>query len=218
MRPPSRILAVLLGTALLGPGLAGPAFARRPAPSLLTVKYPGKTWSVVVDLRSFDLQRPLQNPDGSAVTVRGRNRHEGLTVSVFMEKAAKDGDALVCRKHYMKLAKQSPLPKDDVKLSERDGLALVEYTIPEYQGVEINQKNLNAYLVREDIWIAIQVAKRRLKPDDDELLEKVLQAIRFKEVGTRRRIRYAPLTAAASSDATASGTAPASSASEEPTQ
>jgi|SRR6266850_2923216 len=202
MRPVSKILSagvarsapwLVIGAGLLLVLAAPVQAARRPAPALFTIKYPGKTWSLVVDLRSFDLQRPVKKPDGTAVSVRGKGRDEGLSIAVFVEKAAKEGDAEVCRKHYLKLAKHSPLyAGGDVILSERDGMALAEYTVPEYQGVAINQKRLGAYMVREDVWITVQVSKREFKDEDQETLDKVLQSVRFKEFTPRRHGRQAP--------------------------
>ena len=202
MRPQSKVLSpgatraasrLVVGAGLLLLLAAPLQAARRPAPALFTIKYPGKTWSLVVDLRGFDLQRPVKKPDGTAVSVRGKGRDDGLSIAVFVEKAAKEGDAEVCRKHYLKLVKHSPLfPGGDVVLSERDDMALAEYTVPEYQGVAINQKRLGAYMVREDVWITVQVSKREFKDEDQETFDKVLQSVRFKEFTPRRRGRQAP--------------------------
>ncbi len=179
--------AWLAAGAFLALGLTAPAAAaRRATPKVFTLHYPGKAWSLVVDLRVIDLERPVKRPDGTGIRVHGRKRHADLTVSVFIDRAEREGDALVCRKHYWKLAKKSPLPKSDVVLSERDGMALVEYAIPEYQGVALQQKNLNAYMVRDDVWIVVQISKGGYGPQDDPLFEKVLRSVRFRESVRRR--------------------------------
>jgi hypothetical protein len=182
----ARSIAGLAAGALLALAAAPPAASRHPAAKVFTLHQPGKAWSLVVDLRGIDLARPSRRPDGTGVRVHGRNRHADLTVAVFMDRAEREGDALVCRKHYWKLARKSPLPKSDVVLSERDGMALVEYSIPEFQGVPLQQKNLNAYMVRDDVWIVVQISKGGYGPQDDLLFEKILRSVRFREPARRR--------------------------------
>ena len=48
---------------------------------------------------------------------------------------------------------------DDIKMSEFGEMAILEYMVNEYQGKKVNQKNLNAYLVKNDLMIISQFVK-----------------------------------------------------------
>jgi len=78
--------------------------------SLRKLTYPGKSWSLVLDLPGFEFDRRETRPDGTGLMVMGSNKETGLIISVFLEKAAKAGDAVACRERYWKKGKRSPLP------------------------------------------------------------------------------------------------------------
>jgi hypothetical protein len=73
--------------------------ATEPAPpaagsSLRKLTYPGKPWSLVMDLPGFQFDQRESSRDGTGLMVMGSNRETGLIISVYMEKAAKEGDAV----------------------------------------------------------------------------------------------------------------------------
>jgi hypothetical protein len=130
-----------------------------------------------MERRPFEASRP-------ALVATGRHRATGLRLTIVMEPAAREGDARDCRKHYWRRARRSPIAKTDVLLSERDDMAIVEYMAQEYGGVALRRKNVNAYLARDGIWIAIHLSKNDYRDEDRERFERVLDSVRLRE---RRR-------------------------------
>jgi hypothetical protein len=55
---------------------------------------PAKPWSLVMDLPGFQFDQRESSRDGTGLMVMGSNRETGLIISVYMEKAAKEGDAV----------------------------------------------------------------------------------------------------------------------------
>jgi len=148
-----------------------------PRVSLRRMTFPGKPWSLVLDAGSYTFKTLETKPDGSGISTYGEDKASGMILSIFLEKAAHDGDARACREYYWKRAKKSPFRKKDVTFSERGEMALVEYLTPSYQGVRIDHKNVNAYLSNDGIWVDIHLSKTQYKPEDAELFEKVLKSV-----------------------------------------
>jgi hypothetical protein len=171
---------LLIGVVVLGLSLSG-ATARPEGSGGFSIVYPGKPWSLVLTLQGFRMQRRPADPGSPSILASGSQRASGMRVSILMEPAARKGGAVACRKHYWKLARRSPIDKTGVTLSERDDMAMVEYMAEEYGGVALRQKNVNAYLERDGVWIAIHLWKSDYRPDDQARFERVLGSVRFQE-------------------------------------
>jgi hypothetical protein len=113
------------------------------------------------------------------VMIEGTNEKSGLAVSIFLEKAARAGDAVACRKHYWKKTRKSPMPKTNIVLSERGSMAVVEYLIPSFMDLPINQKNYNAYVSHDGVWIDVHLSKVAFEPADTARFEAVLKSVRI---------------------------------------
>jgi len=61
--------------------------------------------------------------------------------------------------------------RQDVKRSERGNMALLETFVPSYKGQQVNQKSVNAYLVRDGVWIDVHLSKVGFKDADMALYE-----------------------------------------------
>src|SRR5581483_3773958 len=60
-----------------------------------------------------------------------------------------------------------------------NSIATVEYVIPEFQGIKLEQKNVHAYLGARNLCAEVHLSKAAFKPDDQKLFETVLQSIRL---------------------------------------
>jgi len=175
---------LLVGALLLiNPGRGEAAPARKPGPAT-RLTFPGRPWSLVLDLPGFALKPQEKTRDG--IMIEGENARSHLVVSIFLEDAARTGDAIACRKYYWKKVRKSPLTMDEVALFERDGMALVEYLIPEFQGLPVQQKNVNAYLSHDGVWIDIHLSKVLATRSDQALFDAVLRSVRIEGAGATR--------------------------------
>jgi hypothetical protein len=139
--------------------------------------YPGKTWSLVVDVTDFKMNPNQMRDAGLGIMASGYNEELGLMITIFIEEKEFEGDALKYREYYLKMDKKSPLIKTETKLYERGELAVYEYFVPTYQGETINQRHFNAILTREDTWIDVHMSKVEFKQEDWKYFEKVLDSI-----------------------------------------
>ncbi len=145
----------------------------------LKLSLPGEKWALEFDAGGFEIKENQLSPQGDARKLFAVNRRTGINMSVFMEKAAGKGGSRACRTYYWSRAKQSPFKKDGVRLYQRGLMALVEYTVKEFRGVPVNQKNINAYLAKGDTWIDVHLSKVQYVPADRKLFDSVLKSVKI---------------------------------------
>ena len=73
------------------------------------------------------------------------NSKTGLIVSIFMEPSQKEGDSVTVREVYWGSAKESPIPKDNIKFGKTGDHATVEFLVLDVGGEVIRQKNFNMH-------------------------------------------------------------------------
>ena len=56
---------------------------------------------------------------------------------------------------------------------------MIEYLIPEYKGLPVQQFNFFAHQVWDGMWITLHLSKVRFESQDREMFLKVLEAITF---------------------------------------
>ena len=119
-------------------------------------------------------------PDGKEVQMRAMNRPDHLLISAFLQKVAFGASPEKCRSEWWPgTEKSSPMKLENVQQTTMNGIARVEYTIPEYKGVAVAQKNLHAYLGAGDLCAEIHMSKLQYTPDDQKLFEDVLTTARL---------------------------------------
>lgn len=147
----------------------------------LYLSTPGSSWSLEIDTPGFTLEKRVFSRDGMSAQLKAHDSDKGIILSAFLEKAASPGDAVKCREYYWNDAQKSPMKKDDIKMSEAGQIALVEYTVKELEGIQVNDKNLNAYLAKDGYWVDVHISKADFKPEDEALLQAIVKSIRFNE-------------------------------------
>jgi tetratricopeptide (TPR) repeat protein len=147
----------------------------------LHLAIPGSSWSLEINRPDFTIQQLGFSRDGSSAKLTAVNEENGVIMTAFLEKAETPGDAKVCREFYWSKAQQSPMKKDDIKLSEVGPVALVEYTIKGFENVEFNQKNMNAYLSGHGYWVDVHISKTQFKPEDEAVMMSIVKSVRFND-------------------------------------
>ena len=146
-----------------------------PSSARVRIGLPGAAWELVLPAGGLTVKADQSDPAGRRRQVMAVDETTGVTVSVFVEPAAKaGGDAKAVRDLYWGRAKQSPLPKSDVKLAEPGDLATVEYLVAEVNGLQLNQRNLNVYAAHAGYWVDVHVSKVRFdEAADRPLFDKI---------------------------------------------
>ena len=147
----------------------------------LYLTLPGFSWSLEINAPGFMLQEKNFSPDGTSARLTAINKKDNVILSAFLEKAPRAGDAKACREFYWSKAKESPLQKDDLKMSDSGSTALVEYIVKESFGTKVNQKNMNVYLSKDGYWVDVHLSKTDFKPEDDAQLRSIAKEIRFND-------------------------------------
>ncbi len=136
-------------------------------------------WSLHVEFDDFEVQKNNFAPDGTSRQIMAVIKDKGFTASVFIEKAATDGDHLACREYYWEKAKQSPLAKENLNEYEIDNIAIIEHDTKEYNGQEVNYHSLNAYLSYGDYWIDIHISKIGYEKKDKDVFDKIVNSAKI---------------------------------------
>jgi hypothetical protein len=167
------------GLAMLKSATQKPADPAAKAGSELRVASPDSKWQLLVPGQGLEIVDDQSDAARKARQVTGTSQITGLTVSVFIEPAQKPGDSTVARSVYWNRAKQSPIPKKNVRLAKTGEAATVDYTMDQMEGLPLNQKNLNVYLVHEGAWIDVHVSKTGYTDKDKPLFDQIINGVKF---------------------------------------
>lgn len=160
--------------------LAPPRPPRQTPEGTVRLPAPGPKWSLAIDLPGFALD-PIQiREDPPGTKLSAVNRTAGLILTAFIETAKPGWTAVDARENAWNIMQTaSPMERKDVKRSERGDIALLEYSVPRYKGEDLNQRSVNAYMVRDGMWIDVHISKTQYEPNDDALFQKVIGTIRI---------------------------------------
>ena len=145
--------------------------------STVSLSLPDIQWSLNVALPGFELKQKELAQNGEATRFLADNPDSGVIISAFLEKAPHSGDSKECRSYYWERAKDSPLKKVGIRKYELSDFAVVEFFVPEYQGMEVNQKNINAYLAVDGYWIDIHISKTNYQDSDETYFRSILDNV-----------------------------------------
>jgi tetratricopeptide (TPR) repeat protein len=148
----------------------------------MRVSLQGKSWSVVVDLPGFEITQNGAKQGGRRYLV-GSNEKTGVVFSVTLERVQKPPDPAECREFLDGRGRNaaSEWGARNVKRSEASSMAVLEYVIPEDHGVPLQQGNLFACTVKEDVFVDFHLSKVEYKPENRKLFDAILQTVHFQE-------------------------------------
>ena len=133
-------------------------------------------------------------PDGKEVQLRAFGRPDQLEITAFLQRVTFPATAERCRDEWWPGTKNAAtLQRNDLQENVvKNGIARVEYVIPEFKGMKVNQKNVHAYLGGGDLCAEIHLSKVEFTTQDRKLFEDVLATVKLDP--------DAPATASASQD------------------
>jgi hypothetical protein len=120
-------------------------------------------------------------PDGKEVQLRAFGRPDKLDITAFLQRVTFPAGPERCRDEWWPGTKKGPFQRDDLQETVvRDGIARVEFIVPEFQGVKVQQKNIHAYVGASDLCAEIHLSKVAFKPEDQKLFEDLLTSVRLR--------------------------------------
>ena len=154
-------------------------------PKNISIGLKNKNWIIELNYNGFKLLEKNISEKEDKTFFQAAHKKTNINLTIYLEQGKKkNGTIEDCRNFYWSRELKSPYEKKDVLMKEIDDMAIVEYFIPVYKAIEINQKNINAYLVYEDIWIDIHISKNSFDKNDLQNLYDVLKSIEIKKTET----------------------------------
>jgi hypothetical protein len=119
-------------------------------------------------------------PDGKEVQLRAFGRPDGLDITAFLQRVSFPASPEKCRDEWWPGTKKGPFQRDNLQETiVKDGIARVEFIVPEFKGVKARQKNIHAYVGASDLCAEIHLSKVDFKPEDQKLFEDLLASVKL---------------------------------------
>ena len=159
-------------------------------------------------------------PDGKEVQMRAFGRPDQLAITAFLQRVTFPASAEKCRDEWWPGSKKAlRVQRDDLQETVvQDGVARVEYLIPEFQGRKVHQKTVHAYLGSGDLCAEVHLSKSDFNTEEEKLFDDLLSTVRLlPEAPVRQprlrtrpspRITAAPIISARVASSISSGTTP----------
>ena len=169
-----------LAMACFGLGLGASAQAPPASrPVVLSIALEGKPWALQMDGAGFTATFDGTKSDGRRYYF-GSNKTSGVVLSVTLEKSNSPATLDDCRRTMkLRLERKENFERKDPASQEIHGMAVVAYTIPEYGGVPVVQRNVFACMPKDDVYIDIHLSKVQYQPSDDSLFSALLETASF---------------------------------------
>jgi hypothetical protein len=180
-------LPSLVLLSLFSLGLPSDVPPGRAQPTLRKLTYPGRSWSLVVDLPGFEFEERATRKDLTGIRVFGENKRTGVVLSIFLEKAEGKGGAETCRAFYWSRAKRATPRPQDVRFTERKNMALVEYTTSGSPGEAVRMDNVSTYMSHDGVWIETHLSKDGRMARDRVVFDTIVDSARIVEMGRDSR-------------------------------
>src|SRR5882757_455364 len=140
----------------------------------LAISFSNEPWILAFDAKDFAVDKNELQPDGRAYLL-AENRKTNVTLSVYLERvpgAAMESDCDENQKQ--RLNQKAEFKREMVATRKSAGMTIVEYTIPEFGGVPVQQRNLFACVPKDDVYVDIHLSKVSFKPQDEKFFNDVL--------------------------------------------
>jgi tetratricopeptide (TPR) repeat protein len=173
-------LYIILTIALLSTAAANAQDA--PVSSKFDVWLPCKPWALELDGTGFTARANEIQPDGRRY-FQAENTKTRAVISVYLEASkalAKPGEC----KHSLeeKLKRNSLLASGALRgviTRESGEMQILEFTLPELDGVPTSQKNIFGCLIKDDVLVDLHISKAFFKAADQPLFDALLQSVHF---------------------------------------
>jgi tetratricopeptide (TPR) repeat protein len=159
---------------LVGPTGSSQAVAGEKEPQTM-VAWPENGLGLSIDLSGFKTNIDQVKPDGRRYLMASHPT-TGLNVSVTLEKVPSQASIKGCVEHLQQLQKGPFVSRGQgIKLTAAGEMPTLEYTLREYQGVRLDQRNMYACLAQGNVYADIHLSKVHFTPADAPLFHAILK-------------------------------------------
>lgn len=134
-------------------------------------------WFLNIDLSNYKIKKNERSEKDKYLNILAMNENTGYTISIYFEPHSNGNNSLATREYYINNLNKSPLKRSQEKKHEESYKAIYEYLIEEYNGVPLNQKNINIYIATNNIWIDIHISKVLYTKEDENIFNNFINSI-----------------------------------------
>jgi len=116
--------------------------------------------------------------DGGGVRIVAEGSR-GVILSAVLETVPAPLTSTQCRDQRWPKMKNVPMRYEHLRFSEHDGMALVEYEVPEFQGKPVHQQSMFAFLAAQGLCAVVHVSKGNFQPRDEEYMAELINGARL---------------------------------------
>jgi tetratricopeptide (TPR) repeat protein len=137
-------------------------------------------WIITFPRADLNLEIEKINPQGTVVYHMFTNKNTGLNISFFIEPAFEFDDPVSYRDKYWQ--EQKRIYENAMNLIKNDfaDYALLQYLIPQFLGMRIDQQNMNAMFVKDDYWIDLHLSKVNFREEERKLFHDFINSLKFR--------------------------------------
>lgn len=141
----------------------------------------GAGWVLQFPGEGYKLQIERHKEDGLSLYYFFVNSNLNLNVSFFIEPVSKCTSSEDCRRQYWKNPGPTIVNPQGVNFLDLNGFSIVEFLVPTFKEVKVDQMNMSAHHVREGFWVDLHISKVLYQSKDRVTFIEFIKAIRFKE-------------------------------------
>jgi hypothetical protein len=150
----------------------------------VSASFPDKNWEVKIDSPGFAVESGGPKSDGREYLLAS-NANTGIILSVTLEESKDGADSKTCPEFLRKRVDGlSQLDVKDIRSSEINSMAVIEYLLPKLQGIPVRQKNVVLCTTKQDVYIDVHLSKAQFQPSDEPLLLDVLAHLHISDRAT----------------------------------
>jgi tetratricopeptide (TPR) repeat protein len=143
---------------------------------------PGRPWALELDGTGFTTRSNEIQADGRRYFL-AENTKTRIVVSIFLEVSKAPARPGEC-KHSLeeKVKRNSSVASGSLRgvaYRERGEMQILEFTLPELDGMPTSQKNIFGCLIKDDVFVDLHISKVFFKAADQPLFDALLQSFHF---------------------------------------
>jgi tetratricopeptide (TPR) repeat protein len=151
-------------------------------PEKFSIWLPAKTWALEMEAPGFVTKANEIQRDGRRYFL-AQNDKTHLIASVFLESMKGPAAPGECKRSLEdKVKRNASLTLNGLKgVAYRDsqGMEILEFSMPEVNGVPANQKNIFGCLIKDGVFVDIHVSKVLFKAADQPAFDALMQSFHF---------------------------------------
>ena len=140
---------------------------------------PAAPWTLTLPADYLVVKQRQIKPDGRYGYFLVLDEKRNLTISFFIEPAAKCNDSQSCRDMVWKLGNPSWENPQNVVQSEIGDVSYFEFFMPTFRGVAVKQQHMYAQFVKDGFWVDMHISKVLSGPEEHQLFEQIVKSVVF---------------------------------------